>query len=132
MDQSYQVDTLNQAIWVSKNFAPYGTELVKIGLDSDGKLSSVMAKDIASGTNSGMTSSKSGSGQIDGAVLPDGVITAGIFIIRWIVQYIIFAICFKKLGEYDLIPSIWLFDIYTLIYNIRMLPALFTSNKEWR
>jgi uncharacterized repeat protein (TIGR02059 family) len=72
MDQSYQVDTLNQAIWVSKYFAPYGTELVKIGLDSDGKLSSVMAKDIASGTNSGMTSSKSGSGQIDGAVLPDG------------------------------------------------------------
>jgi glycosyltransferase involved in cell wall biosynthesis len=60
------------------------------------------------------------------------IITAGIFIIRWIVQYIIFAICFKKLGEYDLIPSIWLFDIYTLIYNIRMLPALFTSNKEWK
>ena len=72
MDQTYQIDTLNQAIWVSKNFSPYGTELIKIGLDSDGKLSSVMAKDIASGTNSGMTSSKSGSGQIDGAVLPDG------------------------------------------------------------
>jgi glycosyltransferase involved in cell wall biosynthesis len=60
------------------------------------------------------------------------LLTGCIFLGRWIVQYIIFAICLKKLKEFDLIPSIWLFDIYTLFYNIRMLPALFTSNKEWR
>jgi uncharacterized repeat protein (TIGR02059 family) len=71
-DQTFKTDTLNQAIWVPKYFGPYGTELVKIGLDSDGKLSAVMAKDIASGANSGVTSSKYGSGQIDAAVLPDG------------------------------------------------------------
>jgi glycosyltransferase involved in cell wall biosynthesis len=60
------------------------------------------------------------------------VITGSIFLLRWIVQYIIYAICFKKLGEYDLIPTIWLFDIYTLFYNLRMFPALFKNNKQWR
>jgi glycosyltransferase involved in cell wall biosynthesis len=59
-------------------------------------------------------------------------ITAIIFFTRWIIQYIIYAICFKKLSEFDLIPSIWLFDIYTIFYNLRMFPALFKTNKEWR
>jgi glycosyltransferase involved in cell wall biosynthesis len=60
------------------------------------------------------------------------IATAIIFITRWLIQYIVYAICFKKLGEFDLIPSIWLFDIYTIFYNIIMLPSLFTSNKQWR
>ena len=45
MEQTYQIDTLNQAIWVSKYFAPYGTELVKISASADGSLTSVMTKD---------------------------------------------------------------------------------------
>jgi len=72
MEQTYQIDTLNQAIWVSKYFAPYGTELVKISASADGSLTSVMTKDIASGTNSGVYSSGKSGSRIDGAVLPDG------------------------------------------------------------
>jgi uncharacterized repeat protein (TIGR02059 family) len=72
LDQTYQIDTLNQAIWVSKYFAPYGTELVKIGVSADGSLTSAMTKDIASGTNSGVSSGSKSGTRLDGAVLPDG------------------------------------------------------------
>jgi uncharacterized repeat protein (TIGR02059 family) len=71
-DQAYDIDALNQSIWVSKYFAPYGNELVKLGVNSDGNLSATMVKDIASGTSSGISNSKSGTGQVDGASLPDG------------------------------------------------------------
>ena len=71
-DQAYDIDSLNQSIWVSKYFAPYGNELVKLSVNSDGNLSATMVKDIASGTSSGISYSKSGTGQVDGASLPDG------------------------------------------------------------
>jgi glycosyltransferase involved in cell wall biosynthesis len=55
-----------------------------------------------------------------------------VFLLRWIVQFIVFSMCLKKLREFDLIPSIWLFDFITVFYHIRMMPYLFIKPKEWK
>ncbi|PUE31666.1 SwmB domain-containing protein [Limnohabitans sp. Hippo4] len=70
---NFKLDSTNQAIWMPQFLGPFGTELVNVAVGSNGSLTASMPKDIAVGSNSGLSSSgKSGSGQLDGAVLPDG------------------------------------------------------------
>jgi glycosyltransferase involved in cell wall biosynthesis len=59
------------------------------------------------------------------------IYTFSVFFVRWIVQILAIGFCAKKLGEKDLISSIWLFDILTLWYNLRMLPSVFKKNDKW-
>jgi ELWxxDGT repeat protein len=70
---SFKVDANNQTMWTQQYFGPFGTELVNVAVGPNGALTTSMPKDIAVGTNSGLGSyGKSGSGLLEGAVLPDG------------------------------------------------------------
>jgi hypothetical protein len=53
-------------------------------------------------------------------------------LVRWIVQFVVYASVFKKLQEFDLIASIWLYDIITLFYHLRLLPSVFIPQKTWK
>ncbi len=59
------------------------------------------------------------------------LITLPVFLLRWIVQTTIFGLCAKRLQEKDLISIIWLFDILTLFYNLRLLPSVFKTKNKW-
>jgi glycosyltransferase involved in cell wall biosynthesis len=59
-------------------------------------------------------------------------IPIGCCLLRWLVQFIVFSRTMRKLREDDLIPYIWVFDIWLLYYNITHLPYLFIKNKTWK
>lgn len=59
-------------------------------------------------------------------------IVLGLFMARWLLQLIIFKSCASKLNEKELGNSVWLFDIVTLYYNIRLLPHIFFKKQQWK
>ncbi len=59
--------------------------------------------------------------------------TAVCFAVRWIVQGIVFRASFKKLQSPDLVPYIWVFDIWLLFYHLRSIPSIFFKNNiHWK
>jgi glycosyltransferase involved in cell wall biosynthesis len=60
------------------------------------------------------------------------IVVISVFLARWVIQYITITLCLKKLQEHDLIPSIWLFDIITFFYNLRMAPFVFKNPNKWK
>lgn len=60
-------------------------------------------------------------------------LSGALFLLRWLVQFIVFERCCHQLREKDLVPYIWLFDLWLLYYYISNLPAiLFKTNRSWK
>lgn len=61
------------------------------------------------------------------------LITASIFVGRWLIQWLIFQRVFTKLHEHDLVYYIWVFDIWLLWYHVKSIPSIFLKNKiHWK
>ncbi len=59
--------------------------------------------------------------------------TLSVFLIRFLIQGIIYFRCMKKLGESDLFPFWWLLDLWMIGYYIIFAPSLWKKPRaEWR
>lgn len=69
---------------------------------------------------------------IAAAIMFDWRYAAGIFIVKSIVQFIIFSKAMKKLNEADLVKWIFVMDLWMVLYYIFFAPALFKKeSKSW-
>lgn len=61
------------------------------------------------------------------------IIAAGVFVTRWLILFIIQQSVMRKLKEKDLIPYIFLFDLWWLWYHLRSIPSIFFKQKiHWK
>ena len=66
------------------------------------------------------------------SLFADWRIAAGLFLIRFILQAVIFYKGMEKLNEKDLWPWWWLFDMWMFVYYLIFAPALWTKpRKNW-
>lgn len=58
---------------------------------------------------------------------------AGVFLIRMLIHVFIFRKCFQLLKENDLVPYIFVFDLWLLFYNIKNIGAIFfKTHSHWK
>lgn len=61
------------------------------------------------------------------------IIAAGLFLLRWLIQWFIFGRCFKLLKVQDITRWLPFFDFWFLAFNIKNIPAIFfKTQKQWK
>jgi glycosyltransferase involved in cell wall biosynthesis len=59
----------------------------------------------------------------------DWKVVLGIFATRFVIQFIVFYLAMKKLGEKDLYPFFWLWDLWMFFYYIYFMSAIWKKPK---
>ncbi len=66
------------------------------------------------------------------AIFFNWYIAVGVFLLRLIVEAVIWYKTMKKLNEQDLFPLFWIFDIWIFLYNLFFFPSLFKKPaRKW-